>query len=135
MSSFLDTNVLVYAVESGDSQRAVRARDLVAACLRRGDGVVSTQVLQEFFNIATRKMGLDAASARRYVELFATLETVQISTELIFGAIDLHQLRSISFWDALVIRAAREAGCERIWTEDLQDGVILDGVRVENPFR
>ena len=135
MSSFLDTNVLVYAVESGDSQRAGRARDLVAACLRRGDGVVSTQVLQEFFNVATRKMGLDAASARRYVELFATLETVQISTELIFGAIDLHQLRSISFWDALVIRAAREAGCERIWTEDLQDGAILDGVRIENPFR
>ena len=135
MSSFLDTNVLVYAVESGDSQRAGRARDLVAACLRRGDGVVSTQVLQEFFNVATRKMGLDAASARRYVELFATLETVQISTELIFGAIDLHQLRSISFWDALVIRAAREAGCERIWTEDLRDGAILDGVRIENPFR
>lgn len=135
MSGFLDTNVLVYAVEKGDGARTVQARELVTGCLRRGDGVVSTQVLQEFFNVATRKMGIDAASARRYVELFATLETVQISTELIFGAIDLHRLRSISFWDALVVRAAREAGCERIWTEDLQDGAILDGVRVENPFR
>lgn len=134
MSSFLDTNVLVYAVDAADLQRNAQARALVEACLRRGDGVVSTQVLQEFFNVATRKMGIDAAAARRYVELFASLETVQISTELILGAIDLHRLRSISFWDALVVRAASAAGCERVWTEDLQAGATLDGVRVENPF-
>jgi predicted nucleic acid-binding protein len=131
---FLDTNLLVYAddLDAGDKREV--ARRLLTEALAAANGVVSTQVLQEFFVITTRKLGVPAAVARQKIALLARMEVVVVRVELIIGAIDLHRLHRISFWDALVVKSAVVAGCARLLTEDLQHGQILDGVRIENPF-
>lgn len=131
---FLDTNVLVYADDLDSGARGLRAREIVEEALVTGSGVLSTQVLQEFFVISTRKLGVAAETARRKVELLSALEVVQVRVDLILGAIDLHRLHRLSFWDALIVKCAGAAGCERVLTEGLQHGVVLDGVRIENPF-
>ena len=131
---FVDTNVFVYAYDRKERIKRARARSILAPLLRDRSAVVSTQVLQEFFVAATRKLKLPAEQARRYVEKLAGLDVVVIRPDLVLGAIDLHRLHSVSFWDALVIRAASAAGCSRVLSEDLNDGQIIDGVRVENPF-
>jgi predicted nucleic acid-binding protein len=95
---------------------------------------VSTQVLQEFFVTATRKLGMAAEIARQRVETLAQLDNVLVRPELVLAAIDLHRLRSISFWNALVVQAAVAAGCARLLTEDLNAGEVINGVRIENPF-
>jgi len=131
---FFDTNVLVYADDRGAGKKTFVAQALIADALRANRGVVSTQVLQEFFVITTRKLGVPAEAARRKVELLAGFDVVVVQLELILGGIDLHRLHGLSFWDALVVRAASTAGCARLLTEDLQHGQVIDGVRVENPF-
>lgn len=131
---FFDTNVLVYADDRGSGKKSSVAQALIADALRSNQGVVSTQVLQEFFVISTRKLGVPAEMARRKVELLARLDVVVVQIDLILGGIDLHRLHGLSFWDALIVRAASSAGCARLLTEDLQHGQVIDGVRVENPF-
>jgi predicted nucleic acid-binding protein len=135
MRRFLDTNVLVYADDLDAGSKRERARQILRESMRTGEGAVSTQVLQEFFAITTRKLGVDATTARRKLELIAEMHLVRIDLAMILGAIDLHRLHAISFWDALIVRAAAAAGCQVLLTEDLQDGQVFDGVRVENPFR
>lgn len=135
MRVFFDTNVLLYAIDGDAGPRQHRAIALVEAAIVRGSGVISTQVLQEFYVNATRKLKLDPAIARRHVELLLRLEVVEVRTQLVLAAIDLQQARQLSFWDALVVKAASNAGCAQLLTEDLQHGATLDGVRIENPFR
>lgn len=132
---FLDTNILVYADDLDAGEKRERARRILREALSSHAGVVSTQVLQEFFVIATRKLGVDAAIARRKVELLSRLDLVLVRLDLILGAIDLHRLHQLSFWDALVVKCASAAGCSRLIAEDLQHGQVLDGVRIEDPFR
>lgn len=131
---FLDTNILIYADDLDAGAKNLRARELLQEVLLTGSGVLSTQVLQEFFVVATRKLGVSPQVARRKIELLSTLDVVRIELEEILAAIDLHRLHSISFWDALIVRSAATAGCSRLLTEDLQHGRILAGVRLENPF-
>lgn len=135
MRRFLDTNVLLYAddLDAGEKRRTARA--VLRDALTSGEGVVSTQVLQEFFVNSTRKLGVDPVEARRKVELLARMDLVRIDLAMILSAIDLNRLHSVSFWDALVLQAASVAGCSVLLTEDLQDGQVLAGVRIENPFR
>jgi predicted nucleic acid-binding protein len=133
--AFLDTNVLVYADDLDAGDKRARARHVLEEAITTQSGVLSTQVLQEYFVVATRKLGVDPAVARRKVELFATLDVVRVDVDRILGAIDLHRLHALSFWDALVVRCAAAAGCSRLLTEDLQHGLVIDGVRVEDPFR
>jgi predicted nucleic acid-binding protein len=132
---FLDTNVLVYADDLDAGPKCSRAREILREALEAGTGVTSTQVLQEFFVVSTRKLGVPADVARRKVELLARMDVVRIEVGDLLGAIDLHRLHSISFWDALVVRCAQRAGCRVLLSEDLQDGRTFDGVRVEDPFR
>lgn len=131
---FLDTNVLVYADDLDAGTKTQRARELLGGALRDQNGVLSSQVLQEFFVVTTRKLGVDSAVARRKVELLATLDVVTIQVSHILHAIDLHQLHSVSFWDGLIVACAASAGCARLWTEDLQDGAVIAGVKIANPF-
>lgn len=97
--------------------------------------MISTQVLQEFFAAATRKLHIPADQARRHVQNWSKIDVVVIRPEIILGAIDLHRLHSLSFWDALVIKSAGTAGCRRLLSEDLNHGQTIDGVTIENPFR
>jgi predicted nucleic acid-binding protein len=132
--SFLDTNVLVYTDDGADRRRARLALAAVQEAIESHEGVISTQVLQEYFSVTTRKLGTDPAVARRKVQLFATLEVVQVDVGLILGAVDLHRLHAISFWDALILQAAGRAGCEVLLTEDLPAGRAISGLRIVDPF-
>ena len=131
---FIDTNVLVYAEDLDAGEKREVAQALVADLVSSGRGVVSTQVLQEYF-VASRKLGVAAEHARQKVDLFAKhLHVVLIDPALVLAAIDLHRLHAISLWDALIVRAAAAAGCARLVSEDLQHGQAIGGVRVVNPF-
>ena len=87
------------------------AQDVLGQCMETGTGVLSTQVLQEFFVVSTRKLGVKPQVARRKVELLSQMEVLTIRLEHILGAVDLHCLHDISFWDALVVKCAASAGC------------------------
>ncbi len=131
---FLDTNVLLYAEDADAGEKRVRAQEIVAGAIANGTGVISTQVLQEYFVVATRKLGLAAEIAQRKVELLAALTVVTLEVSHVLEAIKLHRLYQLSFWDALILHAAKTAGCGRLMTEDLQDGQIVEGVQIVNPF-
>jgi len=135
MRRFLDTNVLVYADDLDAGTKREKARGILDEALASGEGVVSTQVLQEFFVISTGKLGVEPTLARRKVELLAEMDLVRVDLDLILAAIDLSRLHSFSFWDALIVRAAAAAGCGLLLSEDLQHGQVVDGVRIEDPFR
>lgn len=132
--SFFDTNVLVYADDKATLAKQRRAIELVAEHRRAGTGVLSSQVLQEYFVTVTRKLHVEAKIARRKVELLAEFDLVVPGLDDILAAIDLHRLHGFSFWDALVLRAAKESACTILYSEDLQPGRVIDGVQIVNPF-
>jgi predicted nucleic acid-binding protein len=133
--SFFDTNVLVYADDESEPVKRRRSLDLVAEHRRRGTGVVSTQVLQEYFVTVTRKLKVDVRTARRKVEILTEFDVAAPEVADVLAAIDLHRLHGFSFWDALILRAARQSGCRVVLTEDFQDGREVDGIQIVNPFR
>jgi predicted nucleic acid-binding protein len=133
--SFIDSNILAYTDDAGSAGKQAVAITLVSDLMRSRSGVLSLQVLQEYFSIATRKLGVDAVTARAKVELLSAFSLTPIDVDDVLGAIDLHRLHQISFWDGLIVRAAQQARCARIYTEDLQDGRRFDGVEIVNPFR
>ena len=118
--SFFDTNVLVYADDKASPSKQRRALDLVAEHRRARTGVLSLQVLQEYFVTVTRKLHVDVRIARRKIELLAEFDVAAPEVADILAAIDLHRLHNFSFWDALILRAAKQAGCSVLFTEDMQ---------------
>jgi predicted nucleic acid-binding protein len=132
--SFFDTNVLLYADDESAPAKQRRARDLVAEHRRAGTGVISLQVLQEYFVNVTRKLHVDPSTARRKVELLAEFDVAAPVIADILAAVDLHRLHGFSFWDALVLRSAKQSGCRVLFSEDFQHGREIDGVTVVNPF-
>jgi predicted nucleic acid-binding protein len=133
--SFFDTNVLIYTDDKASPAKQRRALDLVAEHRRSATGVVSLQILQEYFVAATKKLSLDSTIARRKVELLAEFDVVIPEVADILAAIDLHRLHGFSFWDALILRSAMQAGCSILFSEDLQHGRQLDRLQIVNPFR
>ena len=133
--SFFDTNVLIYADDKASPAKQRKALDLVAEHRRARTGVVSLQVLQEYFVTATRKLRVEAAIARRKVELLSEFDVASPDVADILAAIDLHRLHGFSFWDSLILRAAKQAGCSVLFSEDLQNAREIDGVQVVNPFQ
>jgi predicted nucleic acid-binding protein len=131
---FFDTNVLVYSDDGDSPDQRERALELFAEEVGAGRAFVSTQVLHEYFVTATGKLGVPVEAARRKVELLAGLNLVILDGRDSLAAIDLHRLHGFSFWDALIVRAAQRSGCDVLYTEDLQHGRQLDGLRIENPF-
>ena len=135
---FLDTNVFVYSVDSSPVLRNKRgiARELVRQHLKEASGVISIQVLQEFYQVSTHKIQtpLQTETALEYLHYISVLETVHADFGLILRAIDLHHTHKISFWDALIVEAARTAGCSNLFSEDLQDGFQIGDMTVKNPF-
>jgi predicted nucleic acid-binding protein len=132
--SFFDTNVLIYADDKADPAKQQRALELLAEHRRGRTGVVSLQVLQEYFVTVTRKLQVDARVARRKVELLAEFDVAAPEVADILAAIDLHRLHGFSFWDGLILRAAKQSGCNVVFSEDMQEAREIDGVRIVNPF-
>jgi predicted nucleic acid-binding protein len=132
--AFFDTNILVYADDDRSPEKQARATDLIADHQRRDTAVISLQVLQEYYAAITRKLGVDAEHAQRKVEMLAQGNVVRFEARDVIAAIELHRLTRISFWDAMIVHAARLAGASVLFTEDFQHGAVLGGVPVVNPF-
>lgn len=133
MSLFVDTNVVVYAFDSADPTRQRIAIELLEGGERL---VVSTQVLLETWWVLTRRLAepLDETQATDVIGRLCELPVVSTDPQLVKQAIDTSRRFDIAIWDALIIEAARAAGCKRVLSEDLQTGQDFDGVTVENPF-
>ena len=134
MKIFIDTNILVYAMDEDEPAKQTRCRELLASLGNSSQGVISTQVLQETFVATTRKLNVEPLKARAVLQSLQVLEIVTITSSLIFTAIECSHRDQLSFWDALIITAAAHAKCETIWTEDLNAGQIIQGVHIVNPF-
>lgn len=134
--TFVDTNVLVYAYDLNETARRPVAQARLERLWADRTGVLSTQVLQEFHNVATRKMRppMPGRVARQVITTYAVWPVVSPDAALIVAASVLTEQHPISFWDALIVEAARRAGAARLLTEDLQGGRRLGGVLIENPF-
>ena len=136
-SCFVDSNILIYAHDRDTGTKHDMARDLVEHLWRTGTGVLSTQVLQEFYVNVRRKAKrpLAAGEAARIVEDYLSWEVVVNSGEDILQALRLEERFQISFWDALIIQAASHSGAEVLYSEDLNHGQVYGRVRVINPLR
>jgi len=137
-SKFIDTNILLYANDqtAGDKQR--KSSELLRALWANREGVLSTQVLQEFFYNATRKLSLplNVPVARGIVQAYAVWLKRPVTHDTILGAIDLHSQLGFSFWDSLIVKAALDNDCDILYSEDMQHGQLIDNrVTVINPFR
>jgi predicted nucleic acid-binding protein len=131
---FIDTNILVYSMDRHDPEKREKCRSGLTALTRRDKGVISTQVLQEFYVACTKKLGADPLIVKNILQSFIHFELVIITPEIIQSAIDISILNALSFWDALIVSAAISANCEKIWTEDLNSGQMIRGVMLENPI-
>ena len=132
---FLDTNILLYAVGiHPDEQRKQRiAEDLIA----RMDWSISVQVLQEFFVNATRGgagRALTDAAILDYLDLLCLRPVQHMNLALFVEAVDIRRRHKLSYWDSAIIAAATARGCEVLYSEDLNHGQVVDGIRIENPF-
>ena len=136
MTALVDTNILVYAYDGSDPAKQVIARAVLDDLWATRLGVLSTQVLQEFYVVATRKFRtpMTRRNAREIVALYATWPFIRVDLPLILTASELEEQHKLSFWDALIIEAATRAGATRLVSEDLQVGRMIGGVRFENPF-
>lgn len=135
--TFVDTNVLVYAHNSSDLAKQKAAQASLIGLWTSRTGVLSTQILQEFYSVATSKVKppMTHAEAREVVSLYSAWRVVLIEPALILTGSRLAEEHRLSIWDALILEAARAAGATRLWTEDLNHGQVIEGVRIENPFR
>ena len=136
MASFVDTSVLVYAHDTSDVRRQPIAARVLDDLWRTRDGVLSTQVLTEFYAVVTRKFDppMPRREARTLVDAYAAWPVVQVGPSLIVAASALEEQHSLSFWDALILEAARRAGASRLVSEDLQHGRRIAGFVITNPF-
>lgn len=133
---FFDTNILVYAFDSVDLRKHETASHLIVESFEQGSGVLSTQVLKEFYVTITRKVShtMPYEAAEQVIRDFALWRVVETTVPLILQGIRVQIKNRISFWDAMIVAAAKIADCPVLYTEDLGHGTVLEGVRVHNPF-
>jgi len=132
---FLDTNILVDSLDQSDGGKQKQCRRLIKSLTAENSGVISTQVMQEFYVAATTKLGADPLLIKDILRSLQRFETVVVSPMLIKDAIDCAIINRIPFWDALIVVSAESAHCETLWTEDLNHGQVIRGVRIENPLK
>lgn len=133
--TFIDTNVIVYAVDRKDPTKQGTARAIVARAMRGQGYLISAQVLNEFSNIALLKLRMTVPEVRKFISLFGLIKTVSLDCAWTDKALTIKELYGIQFFDALLLAAAESAGCDKILTEDLNDGQIYCGIKAENPFK
>ena len=133
--SFLDTNVLIYSIDRSNPGKQDTALELIARHAKERTGIISTQVLQEFYSAATRKLGVDPLQARQHLRDFRIFDIVQVTPAIIEEGIDCSILHQLSFWDGLIIAAAATAASSELLSEDLNHGQVIQGITVRNPFR
>jgi predicted nucleic acid-binding protein len=134
---FLDTNIFVYSFDQSAAAKARRSVELIREALTTQRGVISYQVVQEFFNVALRRFAqpMQPADASQYLgTVFRPLLTVHSSQALYAEALQLHAQSGLSWYDSLIVSSAMQAGCDVLYTEDLQHGQRFGSLQVRNPF-
>jgi predicted nucleic acid-binding protein len=134
---FLDTNVFVYLFDVNAPSKAKRASRLVRDAVDTGKGIVSYQVVQEFFNVALRRFAqpMSGAEAEQYlITVFRPLLSVHSSPALFVEALRIAGKHRLQWYDSIIIASALEGECETLYTEDFQHGREIEGLRIENPF-
>ena len=134
MRCFIDTNVLVYTQASDEPRKQRVALDLLRELFETASGVISTQVLNEYANVAIKKLHLLPIQVREQLLFWEQLEVIQVTPAIIHAGLDLHQTRSLSFYDGLIVAAAQTSGCTVLYSEDMRPGEVVSGVRIVNPF-
>ena len=138
MPEFLDSNIFIYLFDTQDDRKRGIAQGLIERALGNDSACISHQVVQEALNIVTRKLvpPLPPEAAQRFMEhSLLPLWRVMPSAALYAKALGLRARWQLSFYDALIVAAALEAGCKRLLSEDLQHGLRIEGLRIENPFK
>jgi predicted nucleic acid-binding protein len=134
---FLDTNIFVYSFDQSSAVKARKAAQLIREALTTQKGVISYQVVQEFFNVALRRFSqpMHASDAEQYlITVFRPLLAVHSSQALYVEALHLHAQAGLSWYDALIVSSAIQARCDLLFTEDLQHGRRFGTLQVRNPF-
>lgn len=134
---FVDTNIFVYTFDDAAPQKAKKAAQLIRHAVDTGEGIISYQVVQEFFSVALRRFAhpMSAAEAEQYlITVLRPLLSVHSSPALYFEALRITEKWRISWYDSLIVAAALEGECETLYTEDLQHGRKIDGLSIVNPF-
>lgn len=132
---FFDSNILVYYADENDARKQKIAVTLIKDAIASGNGMISTQCLQEFYNVITTKLRCDKDKAKELVKMFAdNLPVATISVPLILSAVDISIKNKFSFWDSLILSAANDTGCATVYSEDLTDRQIVGGAMIQNPF-
>ncbi len=135
VEEFLDTNVLVYALDETDEAKHRRAEQLVQRGIEMGSGCISYQVVQETLSVAIRKLGFSAGDARAlFAQVLAPLWRVSPSRELYERGLTFCDRYGFSFYDSMIVAGAVESGCTRLYSEDLQHGQRIQSLTIENPF-
>jgi predicted nucleic acid-binding protein len=132
--TFIDTNILVYTIDTKNKKKQYAAQRIFKEITGNEKAVISTQVLQEFYNASTTKLNVDKLLVKSILHGFGNMEIVQVNMDIIEKGIDISILSQVSFWDGLIIAAAEFAQCSTIISEDLNNGQIIRGVRIVNPF-
>ena len=131
---FIDTTLFVYSIDQRDPAKRDLARNILKRLVEVHLPVISTQVIKEFYVVASVKLKADTFIIKNIVHNFRNLEIVNNDLELIEQAIDISIISRVSFWDSLIIAAAERANCEFVFSEDMNPGQTYRGVEVVNPF-
>lgn len=133
---FIDTNILLYAYDTSAGDRHTMAHSLVSTLGRTRTGALSVQVLQEFYVNAVGKIArpLTPTEGRDRLRILARWTVHAPGADDIIAATRIADEHQLSFWDAMIVRSAVALGCRTLWTEDLNDGQVVEGVRITNPF-
>lgn len=133
---FVDTNIIIYAHDLDSGPKHDIAKTIIEDLWEEKSGIISTQVLQEFYVNITRKIPtpLPPAQARGVIENYLVWRVELNGPETILLASEIEERYNLSFWDSMIVAAARNAEAEKILTEDLNPGQIVEGILIENPF-
>lgn len=136
-ADFLDSNIFVYLFDQSNPAKQARASTLIEEALSTDSAIISFQVVQETLNVITRKLATTASAGQAHEFLAKVLHPLWriMPVERLYGrALDVQSRYRYGFYDALIVAAALDAGCKRLYSEDLQHGQRIEGLRIENPF-
>jgi len=134
---FIDTNIFVYSFDFDENRKKKKAREIIKNALSDGKGFISIQVIQEFYNVATKKFTspMNVLSAKKYLEkVFTQLNVVYPSYDFISTGLEISATTKYSLYASLIISAALKSSCSILLTEDMQHGQKIQNLRIKNPF-
>jgi predicted nucleic acid-binding protein len=131
---FLDTNILVYLFDNNFPKKKQVTKEIIKSILSDSVPFISTQVMQEFYVTLTKKLNIEPIVAKEALRFFKNFDVVNINEKLIAEAIDCSIINRLSFWDSLILVAAESVKCNLLYTEELNEGQIIRGIKIINPY-